>query len=37
MLTVAMDASATGNGSEVNKETDVHNGSENGDGMFSYR
>lgn len=37
MLTVAMDASATGKESEVNKETDVHNGSENGDGMFSYR
>ncbi|CAD8189110.1 unnamed protein product [Paramecium pentaurelia] len=37
MVTVAMDASATGKDAEVSKETDVHNGSENGDGSFSYR
>lgn len=37
MVTVAMDASATGKDAEVAKETDVHNGSDNGDGSFSFR
>ena len=37
MLRVAMDPTATGTDKEVAKETDVHNGSENGDGSFSYR
>lgn len=37
MVVVAMDASATGKEEEVRKETDVHNGSEKGDGMFSFR
>lgn len=37
MVTVAMDSSATGKDSEVVKETDVHNGSETGEGSFSYR
>lgn len=32
MVTVALDKSATGTGEEITKETDVHNGSEDGNG-----
>ena len=32
-----MDKSATGTGEEVTKETDVHNGSTDGNGEFNWR
>lgn len=34
---VALDSSATGTEEEINKETDVHNGSEDGAGEFNWR
>lgn len=37
MVKCSMDASATGTGSEETKETDVHNGSEDGNGVFNWR
>lgn len=32
MVTMSLDKSATGNNKEIVKETDVHNGSEDGNG-----
>ena len=36
-IKVALDSSATGTEEEINKETDVHNGSEDGVGEFNWR
>jgi hypothetical protein len=37
MVEAVMDGSATGTGKEERLETDVHNGSENGWGIFNWR
>lgn len=37
MINISLDKSATGTGVEITKETDVHNGSEDGNGQFNWR
>ena len=37
MVTIALDATATGTGEAISKETDCHNGSEDGNGQFNWR
>ena len=34
---ISMDESATGTNEEITKETDTHNGSEDGNGEFNWR